>query len=195
MKEVSDSIDRHKQLTGEGIAIKDAEDELALAAASARLLSLHVNAWSRPQLLCELQRIWCQVVQAEAKQNPQFNSVIEAWQAATQNLECCRLEAKERSGIEEVEMGAVTRRVQDCRARAGVGPKAEKDGWWKQRNEGFLQQELTHINKKMAPLASPSHLASRSEPIFVPGLILRQGKRTTASSRSIAKPRKTGHVL
>lgn len=194
MKDVSDSIDRHKQLMGEGITTKDIEDELALAAASARLLSLHVNAWSGPQLLLELQRIWLHVVQAEAKQNPQLNHVVKAWQAATQNLERFTLEARERSDIEEVEIGVVTRRVRDCQVRAGIGPKIEKDGWWKRTNEEFLEQELTHIIKQVAPLASSSHLASRSVPMLVPELILQLEKSTIVSSRSIALLESADHT-
>lgn len=194
MKNVSDSIDRHKQLMGEGTTNKDIEDELALAAASARLLSLHVNAWSGPQLLLELQRIWLHVVQAEAKQNPQLNYAVKAWQAATQNLERFTLEAKDRGGIEKAEMGAVSRRVRDCQVRAGIGPKIEKDGWGKRRNEEFLEQELIHIMRQVAPLASPSYLASRSAPMHVPELILQREKTTIVSSRSIALPKSTDHT-
>lgn len=162
MADASDGIDQFKQLPGREKNRKEVDHELALAAASARRLSLHVNAWATPQLLHELERVWLQAVRAEAKVDPQYHHVVREWEAACETLAAVISRAREASVGGEAEQDAVAARIRDCQLRAGVGPKAEKAGWWKRQQRRFLWNELRHIENKVAPLASPSHLAARS---------------------------------
>lgn len=162
MGDASDSIDHFKQLPGREKNKKEVDSELTLVAACARCLSLHVNAWTTAQLLRELERIWLQAVRAEAKADPQYQLIVAEWETARETLETVVSKTREASVGREAELDAVGARVRDCQLRAGVGPKAEKAGWWKQRQRTFLSDELRHIESKVAPLASPSNLAARS---------------------------------
>ncbi|CAB1118580.1 unnamed protein product [Ectocarpus sp. CCAP 1310/34] len=161
MKDVSDGIDNFKQLPGREKTSKTVEQELALAAAAARRLSLHVNAWTTAELLQELERIWLQAVRAEATIDPQFQHVVTEWETACAALSRLSRTAQEDSVTGQAERHASATRIRDCRIRAGVGSKAKKTGWWKQRQMRFLREELRHIERKVAPLADPSRLVAR----------------------------------
>lgn len=161
MKEVSDSMERRKRLASHSMTNNN-DARLALATASARLLSLHVNAWSMPTLSRELNRIWLMAVSTEADNNPQFKGVYEAWQAVERQIEHCSLSAAVNEKTEIEVAGEVMQRVRDCTVRAGVRAKVEKTGWWEQRGKEFLQKDLSHLNSKVAPLSSPGQLAARS---------------------------------
>lgn len=160
MKDVVDGICQRVQLPGNENTNKAANKELALAATSARLLSLHVNAWTMPQLSRELERIWLQAVDSEAKNDPEFRYPVAAWKLACATLDSCVSTAHEEACIEQPKWDAAIRRAHDCRARMHVRPNAEKAGWWQEREGTFLSEELRHIERKIAPLASPSHLAA-----------------------------------
>ena len=162
MKDVSDSIEHFKQLRGREIYSKEVDCELTLAAASAQRLSLHVNAWTVPQLSQELERIWLQAVRAEAKVDPQFQHLVAEWERACEALDTFISTTHAASIDGEAEQDAVGTKIRDCQLRARIEPKAEKAGWWKQRQRRFLWDELRHIERKVAPIASPSRLASRS---------------------------------
>lgn len=162
MKDVSDSIDQSKQLRGRELYSKEVDSELTLAGASAQRLSLHVNAWTTPQLSQELERIWLQVVRAVAKVDLQFQHLVNEWQKSCEALEELMSTSHAASIDAEAEQDAVGTKIRDCQLRAGIEPKAEKAGWWKQRQRCFLWDELWHIERKVAPLASPSRLAARS---------------------------------
>lgn len=162
MKDVSDSIDHFKQLRGRENYSKEVDSELTLAAAAAQRLSLHVNAWTTGQLSQELERIWLQTIRAEAKVDPQFQHLVAEWETACEALEELISTARAASVDGEAEQDAVGTKIRDCQLRAGIEPKAEKAGWWKQRQRRFLWEELRHIESKVAPLASPSRLAARS---------------------------------
>lgn len=164
MKDVSDSIDHFKQLRGRENCTKEVDSELTLAAASAQRLSLHVNAWTMPQLSQELERIWLQAVRAEAKVDPQFQHLVTEWERASEALEKFISTTHVASVDKEAEQDAMATKIRDCQLRAGIEPKTEKAGWWKQRQRRFLWDELRHIERKVAPMASPSRLASRSAP-------------------------------
>lgn len=166
MKDVSDGIDHFKQLRGREDHDKEVNSELTLAAASAQRLSLHVNAWTTPQLSQEVERIWLQAVRAESKADPQFQRLVAEWDTACKALEELVSTARAASVDREVEQAALGAKIRDCQLRAGVEPKVEKAGWWKQRQRRFLREELMHIERKIAPIASPSRLAAR----FVPKL-------------------------
>ncbi|CAM9428843.1 unnamed protein product [Ectocarpus sp. 4 AP-2014] len=161
MKDVSDGIDNFIQLSGREKTSKTVEQELALAAAAARRLSLHVNAWTTAELLQELERIWLQAVRAEATINPQFQHVVTEWETACAALSRLSRTAQEDSIAGQAERHASSARIRDCQIRAGVGLMAEKTGWWKQRQMRFLREELKHIERKVAPLADPSRLVAR----------------------------------
>lgn len=167
MKDVSDGIDRTKHLSCLKNIGQKADSELALAAASARLLSLHVNAWSTPQLLSELDRIWLQAVRAEATEDPHFEHVVAAWKTACNNLERCVSASREASRAGEEKQNALGARIRSCQIRAGIGPRVEKVGWWRQREEHVLWEELRHIQLKVVPQATASHLAARSVLLFL----------------------------
>lgn len=162
MKDASDSIVHFKQLPGRGNTSKEVDSELALAAASAWRLSLHVNAWTIRQLSQELERIWLQAVRAEANVDPQFRYVVTEWEVACEALANLASTTQEASIVGATEQDAVGTRIRDCQVRANIGPKVERAGWWKQRQRRFLSEELRHIERKVAPLASPSSLAARS---------------------------------
>ncbi|CAM9238107.1 unnamed protein product [Ectocarpus sp. 12 AP-2014] len=161
MKDVSDGIDNFKQLFGREETSKTVEQELALAAAAARRLSIHVNAWTTADLLQELERIWIQAVRAEATIDPQFQHVVTEWETACAALSQLSRTAQEDSIAGQAERHASATRIRDCQIQAGVGSKAEKAGWWKQRQMRFLREELRHIERKIAPLADPSRLVAR----------------------------------
>lgn len=162
MKDVSDSIDHFKQLRGRENYSKEVDSELTMAAASAQRLSLHVNAWTVHQLSQELDRIWLQAVRAEAKVDPQYQHLVTEWESACKSLESLVSTTHAASVNGEAEQDAVGTKIRDCQLRAGIEPKAEKAGWWKQRQRRFLWDELRHIERKVAPLASSSRLAARS---------------------------------
>lgn len=161
MKDASDSIDHFKQLPGREKSSKEVDSELTLVAASARRLSLHVNAWPTPQLSRELERIWLQAVQAEAKVDPQYRHVVKEWKMACKSLASLVSTTQQASLAGEADQNAVGTRIRDCQVRANIGPKAEKAGWWQQRQTRFLLKELRHIERKVAPQANPSTLAAR----------------------------------
>ncbi|CAM9329949.1 unnamed protein product, partial [Ectocarpus fasciculatus] len=161
MKDASDGIDNFKQLSGREKTSKAVEQELELAAAAARRLSLHVNAWTTAELLQELERIWLQAVQAMTTVDPQFQHVVMEWETACSALERSSRTAQKDSFDGQAERHACATRIRDSQIRAGVGPKAEKAGWWKQRQMRFLGEELRHIERKITPLANPSSLAAR----------------------------------
>lgn len=162
MKDASDGMDRYKHLTGHGEASKEVESELALAAASARRLSTHVNAWSTLQLTLELERVWLQAVHTVAKNDAKFQHLLEEWQEARQALGSCASAVGDAAFDEETQQAILAARIRDCQVRAGVGPKAKKADWRKRRDENYLSEELRHIERKIAPLATPSRLKSRS---------------------------------
>lgn len=162
MKDASDGIDNFKQLSGREKTSKAVEQELELAAAAARRLSLHVNAWTTAELLQELERIWLQAVQAMTTADPQFQHVVMEWETACAALERSSRTAQKDSIDGQAVRHACATRIRDSQIRAGVGPKAEKAGWWKQRQMRFLREELRHIERKVTPLADPSSLAARS---------------------------------
>lgn len=162
MKDVSDGIEHFKQLQGRENYSKEVVSELTLAAASAQRLSLHVNAWTTPQLSQELERIWLQAVRAEARVDPQFQQLVAEWERACEALEKLVTTTHAASVDGQAEQDAVGAKILDCQRRAGIEPKVDKAGWWKQRQRRFLCEELRHIEQKVAPLASPSRLAARS---------------------------------
>lgn len=162
MKETSDGMDRYKHLTGHGDTSKEVEGELALAAASARRISTHVNAWSTLQLALELERVWLQAVLTLAKDDAKFQHLVETWQEAREALGSCASAVCDAAFDEETRQDVLTARIRDCQVRARVGPKAKKADWRKRRDESYLCEELRHLEYKMAPLASPSHLKARS---------------------------------
>lgn len=162
MKDASDGIDKFKQLSGRANTSKTVEQELTLASAAARRLALHVNAWTTAELLQELERIWLQAVRAEATIDPQFQHVVTEWETACAALSRLSRTAQKDSIAGQADRHAAATRIRDCQIRAGVSPKAEKAGWWKQRQMRFLREELRHIERKVAPLADPSRLAARS---------------------------------
>lgn len=161
MKDASDSIDHFKQLSGREKTSKEVDSELTLAAASARRLSLHVNAWPTPKLSQELERIWLQAVQAGAKVDPQYRHVVREWEMACESLANLVSRTQQASTVGEADQDAVGTRIRDCQFRAKIGPKAEKAGWWQQRQTRFLLEELRHIERKVAPQATPSTVAAR----------------------------------
>ncbi|CAM9102582.1 unnamed protein product [Scytosiphon promiscuus] len=161
MKDVSESIDRSKKLPGHGKLSKAVDDELALAAASARRLSLHLNAWTTQNISSELGRIWLQAVKAEAEADPHFHHVVTEWEEACEALKSFYSAVQKASIARNAEQDAIGARIRDCQDRAGVRPKAEKAGWWKKRQKRFLAEELRHIETKIAPMARPSALAAR----------------------------------
>lgn len=63
--------------------------------------------------------------------------------------------------VGEADQNAVSNRIRDCQVRGKIVPKVEKAGWWKHRQMRFLMDELQHIERKVAPQASPSTLAAR----------------------------------
>lgn len=158
MKSASDSIKRSKQLSGQ-IKMNN-HSELALVSASMRLLSLHVNAWTVAQLLRELERIWLQAVGAQAKENQQFQYVLDEWETARKNVEVCVSTPGCAEGYDVTEQEVVAK-IRNCQIRAGIQPKNKKIGWWKKGQEQYLWEELWHIERKVAPLRNPSHLAAR----------------------------------
>lgn len=162
MKDASDGMDRYKHLAGHGEASKKVEIELSLAAASARRLSTHVNAWSTLQLALELERIWLQAVLTVAKDDAKFQHLVERWQEARQALGSCASAVGDAACAEETQQDVLAARIRDCQLRAGVGLKAKKEDWRKRRDERYLSEELKHLERKMAPLASPSRLKARS---------------------------------
>eukprot|EP00903_Cladosiphon_okamuranus_P006544 g6393.t1 len=105
---------------------KKVDSELTLASAAAQRLSLHVNAWTLPQLSQELERIWLQAVQAEAKINSQFQRLVTEWERAGEDLEELISTAHAASADGEAEQDAVGVKIRDCQLRAGIEPKAEK---------------------------------------------------------------------
>ncbi|CAM9763398.1 unnamed protein product, partial [Pylaiella littoralis] len=161
LADASDSIDHSKHLPGRGKNNKEIDSELTLAAASARRLSLHVNAWTTPQLSKELEGIWLQAVQAEAKADPQFRHVVKGWKMACESLTNLASTTQQASIVGEADQDAVSNRIRDCQVRGKIVPKVEKAGWWKHRQMRFLMDELQHIERKVAPQASPSTLAAR----------------------------------
>lgn len=163
MKDASDSIDRYTHLAGhDGETSKEVESELALAAASARRLSTHVNAWSTLQLALELERIWLQTVLTVAKDDAKFQVVVEKWRESREALESCAEAAGDAAFIEEAEHHTVAAKIRDCQLRAGVGPKTKKPDWRRPWDEKQLCEELRHIERKLAPMESPAYLKARS---------------------------------
>lgn len=161
MKDASDSIDHFKQLPGRGKTSEEVDSELTLVSASARRLSLHVNAWPTPQLSQELERIWLQAVQAEAKVDPQFRQVVKEWEIACETLTNLTLTTQQASIDGEADQDAVNNRIRDCQVRANIGPKVDKAGWKKQRQRHLLLEELQHIERKVATQVNPFTLAAR----------------------------------
>eukprot|EP00752_Nemacystus_decipiens_P003962 g3628.t1 len=161
MKDVSGSIDHIKRLRGRENYSKEVDSELTLAAASAQRLSLHVNAWTTPELSKELERIWLQAVRAEANIDPHFQHLVTEWERASEDLEKFISTTHAASVDGEAEQNAMATKIRHCQLRAGIEPKAEKAGWWKQRQIVFLWDELRHIERKVAPVASRSRLAAR----------------------------------
>lgn len=161
MKDVSESIDRSKKLPGRSNVSEAVNDDLALAAASARRLSLHVNAWTTQEIFLELERIWLKAVRAEAEVDPQFHHVVTEWEKASEAHKSFSSALQKASIVGKAEQDAAGARIRDCQVRAGIRPKAEKTGWWTKRHKHFLSEELRYIEGKFAVMARPSALAAR----------------------------------
>lgn len=132
-----------------------------LAAASARRLSIHLNAWPPPILIQELDRTWRIAVSTEADNNPQFRYFYEAWKTVVRQIEQCRLSEMANEKVDADLAEEVMRRVRNCMERAGVRDKVEKTGWWEQRGDETLEEDLRHLNFKLAPVCDPEQLTAR----------------------------------
>lgn len=100
-------------------------------------------------------------VSTEAENNPQLRHFYEAWNNVGRQMEQCRLLEMVNEKIDADLVEEVMRRVCDCKERAGVPDEVEKAGWWKQRGEGILGEDLRHLNSKLVPLCNREQLTAR----------------------------------
>lgn len=140
-------------------------NNLNLAAAATRLLSVHVNAWSLTKISCELERIWLAAVRNEAKRNnPRLQRALEEWCAVDEQLNSCMTaSANSKQKNIDADKDAVER-VHECQTRIGecraeVKRRAERLQESRERN---LREELRYLERKVAPLATPIKMAARS---------------------------------
>lgn len=165
MKDASGAIERRKDLLGRveiDTSVRSNSPDLELAAASARRLSIHINAWPPPTLSRELNNTWFVAVTAEANVNPQFKAIVDKWRSVGKQLRQCLSSAREDEKTDARRVEGAMKRVRDCKVRAKIVAKGVKAGRWKRREEGFLRKELKHLESKIAPVSNPAQLAARS---------------------------------
>lgn len=183
MKDTVNGIDRYRQLSSRSTTVdngnhgssnRDSSNNsnhtcgrLALASVAARRFSLHVNAWTPTQLTLELERIWLEVIEAEAGCNPQFRPVLRAWRSACEKVGSCESTALKVVNSRKAEEAKIVMRIRDHQAKAKIKRRGQRTGWWRETEATLLKGELDHIERKIAPLASPTQLAARHDNLSV----------------------------
>lgn len=159
MKDVNDCIERRKHLSGGAPTSGKTQRVIDLAAASARLVSIHVNAWTTHELSCALRRVWMVSVKAEAASNPRLAEILEAWEMKIKQLQSCITMNAAAHRINDVTDAAA--KVRNCQARVGLLCEAWKSNLRKEKENERIFQELRHLHFKVVPMLDPAQAAAR----------------------------------
>ncbi|CAM9497707.1 unnamed protein product, partial [Choristocarpus tenellus] len=129
-------------------------DDTALVAASVRILSLHLNAWSVKRLRLELDRVWTAAIMDEGKCNPSYRIQVEAWQEARKEFEHCYSQAKDLATEDGGGIRVIRDHVCDLKARA------EFSGMEKVSNgeDSTLESDLLRLEQRLSPITKTKDL-------------------------------------